>query len=49
MVKCPKCGTTNIDIDAENEQRGIVIRVYCNKCDYEGEKFIEEDEVEEVS
>ena len=48
-MKCPKCATTNIDLDTEIQQRGFVVRVYCNKCDYEGAKFVEEDEVEEVT
>jgi hypothetical protein len=45
-MKCPDCGTTKIDIEPENQQRGIVIRVYCTQCDYTASGFMEEDEIE---
>jgi ribosomal protein S27E len=46
-MKCPKCDTTKLDFDTENQQRGIVLRVHCTQCEYEGSTFVEEDTIEE--
>ena len=48
-MRCPKCNTTRIDIEPENQQRGIVLRVYCTQCDYAGVTVVEEDSIEEES
>jgi Zn finger protein HypA/HybF involved in hydrogenase expression len=46
-LKCPKCNTTKIDLEAENQMGSVVVRAYCMQCDYAAVAVIDSSEFEE--